>query len=280
MNNLPYKNNEVQIQQLIRLLNSLSPSDDTYQYLMNELLIQVYTSYENFLKALLTHLFSDAKKNYRYSPFLVEHNLWKVTDNPHSSYIVPKGQLEPLLKNFPLLKNSYFNSELNAIDTLVIERNSFAHTGTHKATLEQILTAYVTSQYIIKYLEFFYINSNTEDLVQLENIQEFLKNSNSHMKKCLKKINGDTIPENMTAFEKYIPTIKLLKENDYFKMYPEMKNLFTNHTFSFIEDCKGMIISEFKKQLDDFENSFYLAAFRVKDKNNLTAKIILDTFFL
>ena len=50
MKNLDYKDNELEIKFLLKLLNNLSPTDDTYQYLMNELLIYVYTSYENFLK--------------------------------------------------------------------------------------------------------------------------------------------------------------------------------------------------------------------------------------
>ena len=79
MKNLDYKDNELEIKFLLKLLNNLSPTDDTYQYLMNELLIYVYTSYENFLKKLLIHLFTDAKKHYKYYPFLVEHTLWRVT---------------------------------------------------------------------------------------------------------------------------------------------------------------------------------------------------------
>ena len=50
MKNLDYKDNELEIKFLLKLLNDLSPTDDTYQYLMNGLLIYVYTSYENFLK--------------------------------------------------------------------------------------------------------------------------------------------------------------------------------------------------------------------------------------
>ena len=54
MKNLDYKDNELEIKFLLKLLNDLSPTDDTYQYLMNELLIYVYTSYENFFKKMHT----------------------------------------------------------------------------------------------------------------------------------------------------------------------------------------------------------------------------------
>ncbi|HAP5371611.1 HEPN domain-containing protein, partial [Enterococcus faecalis] len=145
---IDYKDNKSEIKNLIILLDKLSPADDTFQYLMNELLIQVYASYENFLKKLLVELFSDAKKNYKYSPFLIEHNLWSVVEEDSKRYIVPKGKIEDLLVNFPLLKSCYFANDLSSIDTLVNERNSFAHTGTHKATLEQILTAFITTQYV------------------------------------------------------------------------------------------------------------------------------------
>ena len=52
MKNLDYKDNELEIKFLLKLLKNLSPTDDTYQYLMNELLIYVYTSYENFLNQM------------------------------------------------------------------------------------------------------------------------------------------------------------------------------------------------------------------------------------
>ena len=38
MKNLDYKDNELEIKFLLKLLKNLSPTDDTYQYLMNELL--------------------------------------------------------------------------------------------------------------------------------------------------------------------------------------------------------------------------------------------------
>ena len=176
MKNLDYKDNELEIKFLLKLLNNLSPTDDTYQYLMNELLIYVYTSYENFLKKILVFLFADAKQNFKYNPFLIEHNLWGIVNNEEKKFMVPKGKIEDLKVNFPLIKESYFIDELSAIDTLILARNSFAHTGQNNATLEQILNAYLTSKYIIKYLDFCYVTSTDIERANLRSTQLFLKN--------------------------------------------------------------------------------------------------------
>lgn len=101
------KNNDYyEIRNIVKILKDLDPTNSLYQYLNNELLIQVYTSYEKFLKELLIQLFRDAKENYKYEPFLKDHKLWGVIES--SKYIVPRGMKEDLCKNFPLINNTYF----------------------------------------------------------------------------------------------------------------------------------------------------------------------------
>lgn len=276
---IDYKDNKSEIKNLIILLDKLSPADDTFQYLMNELLIQVYASYENFLKTLLVELFSDAKKNYKYSPFLIEHNLWSVVEEDSKRYIVPKGKIEDLLVNFPLLKSCYFANDLSSIDTLVNERNSFAHTGTHKATLEQILTAFITTQYVIKYLDFCYIKSTAEDIKKLAYLQVFLNVLRNHPRKCLKRFKGEYIHENMNAFDIHITNYRKLESEGVFSIHPDITLLLNEETLLFLINCRGMLKTDFEQSLNTFENLLYIKAFNVPDKDKLTTKIILDSIF-
>lgn len=272
MQNIDYKDNKLEINYLIKLLNNLLPTDDMYQYLMNELLIYVYTSYENFLKKILISLFSDAKKNYKYNPFLVEHNLWGVVTNEDKKFMVPKGKLEDLKVNFPLIKESYFINELSAIDTLILERNAFAHTGQHGATLEQILNAYVTSQYIIKYLNFCYITSTDKEIKDFQDVQIFFKELSSHVRGCTRSIKDDIFSPNIKAFDPHYEKYKSLKDLKTFECHPDINELSKAENFIFLSDYKGKSKTEFLISLDSLETKMYLKAFNVADKDKLGTK--------
>jgi len=269
MQNIDYKHNNLEINYLIKLLNNLSPTDDIYQYLMNELLIYVYTSYENFLKKILITLFSDAKRNYKYNPFLIDHSLWGVVINDQKSFIVPKGKIDDLKANFPLIKDSYFIDELSAIDTLILERNAFAHTGQHGATLEQILNAYVTSQYIIKYLNFCYITSTDKERNDFINVQIFFKTLSGHIKGCIRNIKGDTFSPNITAFDCHYEQYKSFKNKNIFKCHPDIHELSKEENFIFLSDYKGSSKNDFMIGLESLENKMYLKAFNVANKDTL-----------
>lgn len=273
---LEYKDNKGQISQVLSLIKQLSPVDDTYEYLRNELLIYVYSSYENFLKKLLISLFSDAKKNYKYYPFLIEHNLWGVVTNPDKSFIVPKGKIEDLKANFPLIKESYFINELSAIDTLVIERNSFAHTGTHNATIEQILNAYITSNYIIKYLSFCYIESTDIQMSNLSKVQKYLNELSNHTRGCLKSIKEDRFSPNMTAFDNLYETYSNFKNDGTFECHPDILELSKERNFIFLSNYKDSLINDFKTNLADLEAKIYFQAFKVEDKDKLSISNILN----
>lgn len=274
MTALSYKNNDVEIKYLLKLLVGLSPLDDMYQYLMNELLIYVYTSYENFLKKLLIHLFTDAKKHYKYYPFLVEHTLWRVTKE--KSFIVPKGKIDDLQINFPLIKESYFIEELSAIDTLIVERNSFAHTGQHNANLEQILNAYVTSQYIMKYLEFCYVKSVDIDITNLLKTQNFLKEFKNHTKGCLESIKGVNFHEDMRAFDVHCTNYETFLSDGVFNCHPEILELLKKPNLNFLLNYKSEPIINFKNSLEKLKKELYLGAFKVPDKSKLTTVDLLD----
>ncbi|HAM1321510.1 TPA: hypothetical protein H9326_002912 [Listeria monocytogenes] len=276
MKMLTYKDNTSQIKQLLSLLKPLTPTDDTFEFLANELLIQVYSAYENFLRELLIKLFSDAKTNYKYSPFLIEHKLWGVIENQEKKYIVPKGKIEDLQKNFPLLKESYFIENLSVIDTIVLERNAFAHTGTHKATLEQILSGYVAMQYIVKYLNFCYITSSRDDIEKLKLIQGFLKKLKTHSRKCIKDIKGTHIPQNMNAFDTYLSDIKCFKEKNVFSIQEKIGLFSIDSNLDFLNDCKGMLVSDFNSKLDKFEKDLFRAFFTVESIASLNISIVLN----
>lgn len=275
MKNLDYKDNELEIKFLLKLLKNLSPTDDTYQYLMNELLIYVYTSYENFLKKILVFLFADAKQNFKYNPFLIEHSLWGIVNNEDKKFMVPKGKIEDLKVNFPLIKESYFIDELSAIDTLILARNSFAHTGQNNATLEQILNAYLTSKYIIKYLDFCYVTSTDIERSKLKSTQLFLKNLVNHTEGCIKSIKEDNFSPTMKAFDCHYIEYISFKNSGIFDFNLDLSDLFLEENFIFLSNYTGKPVGTFVGKLDSLKSLLYLKAFKVNDKDNLKPRDIL-----
>lgn len=253
--NTVFKDNKVSIDRIMLLLKQLNPSDDVYEYLRDELLIQVYTSYENFFKKMLVNLFTDAKKNYRYSPFLVDHKLWSIVES-NSGYIVPNGKWETMAKNFPLIKHCYFRESKVFIDDLVQERNNFAHTGSHKLTVENILTAYEKVNYLCEYIDFCYTELNSESFSDFIKVQNFLYKIKTVFSSVTKNLpSNGLISEDMTAFDRILEEFNKLDSDQIFLSHPKVGEIVHGVDLSFILNCKGQSATEFSTHLTNYEQS-------------------------
>lgn len=220
-------------------------------------------------------MFADAKQNFKYNPFLIEHNLWGIVNNEDKNFMVPKGKIEDLKVNFPLIKESYFIDELSAIDTLILARNSFAHTGQNNATLEQILNAYLTSKYIIKYLDFCYVTSTDIERSKLKSTQLFLKNLVNHTEGCIKSIKEDNFSPTMKAFDCHYIEYISFKNSGIFDFNLDLSDLFLEENFIFLSNYTGKPVGTFVGKLDSLKSLLYLKAFKVNDKDNLKPRDIL-----
>ena len=80
----------------------------------------------------------------------------------------------------------------------------------------------------------------------------------------------------MNAIGQHILKYYVLKEEVVFSLQPDIEILLGEDRIEFIKNCKGMLKSEFENSLDSFEESLFIKAFNVKDKNNVTAKDILQ----
>lgn len=254
--NTVFKDNKVSIDQLKLLLEKSDPSENVYEYLRDELLIKVYTAYENFLKQLLISLFKDAKINYRYSPFLVDHKLWSVVENVGKSFIVPNGKMEAINKNFPLLKECYFQEDLILIDNLVQERNKYAHTGSHGLTVEAIIQAYDKVNYLCGYLDFCYTELKPDTLTSFLKVQSFLKNIKKVSPCVLKNYKSNQqIAQDMNAFDQTLEEFDDLDDSGIFAVHPEVERILHESDLDFILHCKGKSSNDFFYHWENYEKS-------------------------
>lgn len=259
---IPGSNNYYEIKEIYNLINNMEPTDSLYQYLNSELLMQVYTSYETFLKEVLVKLFTEAKTNYKYSPFLIDHKLWKVIENK-KSYIVPKGRKEDLIKNFPLIKDCYFYNYLDQLDTIVNERNSFAHTGKHKASFEQIMNGYIVSLYIQKYINYCYLKADDVDILKFKEVQIFISDFISHACKIVDPMNCESFPDDFNVFDTYVLDYQKLLSNKSFNVSSDIEEICSEENFNFLINYRTKNIDEFKKSLEKLKIQISKSSFGI-----------------
>ncbi|WCG21844.1 hypothetical protein PML95_05390 [Vagococcus lutrae] len=192
-----YKNNLYLIKQQTQLLLNREDKDDLYNSLLNELLIKTYSSYEVYLKNLLMTIYQEAKSSFKYISILSDHKM----NDEVNKFFTPGVRLPEITKYFPLLKKTYYYEELKTVDTIVNERNSYAHTGSHMADQNKIFRGIIEIQFIIRFLEFYYSKKNSSDIqiisTYLENEKKFL-NSLYHANVIINQFYDggiDEIPE-------------------------------------------------------------------------------------
>ena len=139
-----FKNNLINLKKSLENLESLDHSDDSYSLLVNDLLIKIYSSFEQYNKSLLRELKQEIESNHRFLPISKEHK--EINDR----FVAPtKSDL--LIEKFTILKEDYFFDEYKRlIDSIVIERNRYAHQGNHELSVEVLLGGLVGIQYTVR----------------------------------------------------------------------------------------------------------------------------------
>lgn len=135
------------------------PPGQTYEAFLNELLITGYTSYEGFIKDLFKNLYEIEKTKEKSKPIIVTSKL----NTKKFSYWVPPTKLEDVKNHFELLNKWSQISKIKNLDTLINGRNSYAHSGSHTTTFEQILEAFLDVQLIVRFLYIYYIQSSEDN---------------------------------------------------------------------------------------------------------------------
>ena len=160
-----YQTSLISIKRSATILLELSERDEIYQSLVNDLLVKVYSSYETFLKRILMEIYSDAKGKFNYIPILSDHKM----NDQVNKYFTPSSRTADIVKYFPLMKKSYYYENLKTVDTIVDERNSYAHTGSHKADDKKIFRGLVEIQFVVRFLYYYYNSKNLTEITTINN---------------------------------------------------------------------------------------------------------------
>ena len=146
-----FKNNLINLKKSLESIEPLDHSDDSYSLLLNDLLIKIYSSFEQYNKSLLRELKQEIESNHRFLP------ISKVHKEINDRFVAPtKSDL--LIEKFTILKDDYFFEEYKKlIDSIVNERNRYAHQSTHAITLEILLGGLIGIQYTVRRMYDIYI---------------------------------------------------------------------------------------------------------------------------
>ena len=182
-----------QIIEIIELYNQTENSD-IKKILQHHLLITSYTSYEESIKKIIQEQFRNANQNFKVQPLLINSTI-------KNARWTPNVKQENMVKLFPILKEwIIYNQSFNSIDTMIAARHLYAHTGSYNLTIENILTAYIQSLYILFFIYEIYI---LKEDVSIEFLNSALSNQNrlvtkvkKNLKECGRIIeNGKDITE-------------------------------------------------------------------------------------
>lgn len=158
-----FKNNLINFKKSLKSIEPLNHSDDLYSLLLNDLLIKIYSSFEQYNKSLLRELKQEIESNHRFLPISKVHN---------DRFVAPTKS-ENLIEKFTILKDDYFFEEYkNLIDSVVNERNRYAHQGNHGLSIEILLGGLVGIQYTVRRMYDIYIVWREVDTSTIDNLIE------------------------------------------------------------------------------------------------------------
>lgn len=161
-----FKNDLINFKKSLKSIEPLNHSDDSYSLLLNDLLIKIYSSFEQYNKSLLRELKQEIESNHRFLP------ISKVHKEINDRFVAPTKS-ENLIEKFTILKDDYFFEEYkNLIDSVVNERNRYAHQGNHGLSIEILLGGLVGIQYTVRRMYDIYIVWREVDTSTIDNLIE------------------------------------------------------------------------------------------------------------
>lgn len=161
-----FKNDLINFKKSLKSIEPLNHSDDLYSLLLNDLLIKIYSSFEQYNKSLLRELKQEIESNHRFLP------ISKVHKEINDRFVAPTKS-ENLIEKFTILKDDYFFEEYkNLIDSVVNERNRYAHQGNHGLSIEILLGGLVGIQYTVRRMYDIYIVWREVDTSTIDNLIE------------------------------------------------------------------------------------------------------------
>lgn len=213
-----FKNDLINFKKSLKSIEPLNHSDDSYSLLLNDLLIKIYSSFEQYNKSLLRELKQEIESDHRFLP------ISKVHKEINDRFVAPTKS-ENLIEKFTILKDDYFFEEYkNLIDSVVNERNRYAHQGNHGLSIEILLGGLVGIQYTVRRMYDIYIVWREVDTSTIDNLIEKEKtfiNKATNLKNILTQQSGSkevvSIPT-VELFNKFLATrsdfLTLLDEVD------------------------------------------------------------------
>ena len=161
-----FKNDLINFKKSLKSIEPLNHSDDLYSLLLNDLLIKIYSSFEQYNKSLLRELKQEIESNHRFLPISKVHK--EINDR-----FVDHTKSENLIEKFTILKDDYlFEEYKNLIDSVVNERNRYAHQGNHGLSIEILLGGLVGIQYTVRRMYDIYIVWREVDTSTIDNLIE------------------------------------------------------------------------------------------------------------
>jgi hypothetical protein len=187
-----FKNNLINLKKSLESIELLNHSNDSYSLLLNDLLIKIYSSFEQYNKSLLRELKQEIESNHRFLP------ISKVHKEINDRFVAPtKSDL--LIEKFTILKDDYFFEEYKKlIDSIVNERNRYAHQGNHGLSLEILLGGLVGIQYTVRRMYDIYKVWGDVDTSTINNL---IKKEKTFIKKAT---NLQDILTKQSAIEKVV----------------------------------------------------------------------------
>lgn len=148
------------------------------RFIVNHLLILVYTFYEQSIKEIVRDILKKYKHDKEKSfpvTFEVKYD---------SDTYVPKLKKSEIFNQFPILRLWYFSEQnYNMIEAMVFARNNYAHEGSHSYTFDSLISIIPMTIKITQFVKYVYLKDKLEDtfiLIQkdYELYKEFIKNHN------------------------------------------------------------------------------------------------------
>lgn len=255
-----FKKRLFEISNILSILEDKTPTDDVYEYILNGLLIKVYSSFEQFNKSILRSIKDEIEVNHKFVPITAKH--LQITEK----YVAPTKS-EDIMLLFPLLKKSYFYKELkHDMDSVINSRHTYAHNGIHQEKIENINRSLFGFQYIIRFLSLYY-NSTLD--INSTKIEQFLDKENELLTSLIylqKELTTFTKSRRSSLSETLDQQVNVLKQN--LKSYSDlsifMKEIepicqlrITNVYFTDQYSNPYLILTEIKNIL----NEFYIVMF-------------------
>lgn len=273
-----FKNNLINLKKSLENLEPLDHSDDSYSLLVNDLLIKIYSSFEQYNKSLLRELKQEIESNHRFLPISKEHK--EINDR----FVAPtKSDL--LIEKFTILKEDYFFDEYKRlIDSIVIERNRYAHQGNHELSVEVLLGGLVGIQYTVRRMYDIYKVWGDVDTSTIYNLIEKektfikqatnLKNILNEQSKSYEVVSSSTkriFDEFLAVRNDFLPLLDVFESyNCYSVKKTSIEGLDVDITKYSASDYNGIFSSYYSKIMKNYLGMETLS-------KNISVEIMLET---